>query len=207
MKNFVMCFTAMLSGHSPSMGQTFSAQRRRSLQIAFPSVHGIGRVHHHNTYNIEKTLERMTKQMDVPSLLNLFYFHCLKFFPHSFSKGTQQFNDFLKKTNTSIRFLTTGYLATRTLTTSTGSFFMLFGQVSSGLFSGSPGRSKILRRFLTSSIRSLAALESSRRSLRTMGGRGCLAGDRGIISFRDLVLLPSVEDRDDSELEVDDGTV
>ena len=59
-----------------------------------------------------------------------------------------------------------------TLTTSTGSFFMLLGQVSSGLFSGSPGRSKILSRFLTSSMRSLAALESSKRSLRTISSMG-----------------------------------
>lgn len=56
----------------------------------------------------------------------------------------------------------------QTLTTSTGSFFMLFGHVSSGLFSGSPGRRRIFSRFLTSSMRSLAALESSSRSLRTM---------------------------------------
>ena len=45
---------------------------------------------------------------------------------------------------------------------------MLFGQVNSGLFSGSPGLNKIFSLFLTSSMRSLAALESSNRSLRTM---------------------------------------
>ena len=65
-----------------------------------------------------------------------------------------------------------------TFTTSTGSFFMLFGQVNSGRFSGSPGRSKILRRFLTSSIRSLAALESSRRSFLTIKVRGSWVGWR-----------------------------
>lgn len=45
---------------------------------------------------------------------------------------------------------------------------MLLGQVSSGLFSGSPGLSSIFSLFLTSSMRSLAALESSNKSLRTM---------------------------------------
>jgi hypothetical protein len=61
-----------------------------------------------------------------------------------------------------------------TFRTSTGSLFMLFGQINSGRFSDSPGRSKILSRFFTSSIRSLAAFESSRRSLRTISLKGSL---------------------------------
>lgn len=59
-----------------------------------------------------------------------------------------------------------------TFTTSTGSFFMLLGHVKSGRFSGSPGRSRILSLFLTSSIRSFAAFESSNRSFLTINGIG-----------------------------------
>ena len=81
-----------------------------------------------------------------------------------------------------------------TLSTSTGSLFMLFGQISSGRFSGSPGRSRILRRFFTSSMRSLAAFESSRRSLRTISLSGSL---RDIEDFGVRVWLetPSADDR------------
>ena len=76
-----------------------------------------------------------------------------------------------------------------TFRTSTGSLFMLFGQINSGRFSDSPGRSKILSRFLTSSIRSLAAFESSRRSFRSMSLKGSLKDieeDLGVIVRRGL---------------------
>src|SRR5258708_18647947 len=81
-----------------------------------------------------------------------------------------------------------------TLSTSTGSLFMLLGQISSGRFSGSPGRSRILSRFFTSSMRSLAAFESSRRSLRTISLRGSL---RDIEDFgvRVWLEMPSADDR------------
>jgi hypothetical protein len=51
---------------------------------------------------------------------------------------------------------------------------MLLGHVSSGRFSGSPGRNKILSLFFTSSIRSLAALESSNRSFLMINFGGSL---------------------------------
>src|SRR5882762_248317 len=108
----------------------------------------------------------------LPSFLDLVNFHDLKISTHDITKGTQQFDHFLLKVSSSNK-LSLPLLEPRlTLTTSTGSFFMLFGQVSSGLFSGSPGRRRILRRFLTSSMRCLAAFESSRRSLRTIRVRG-----------------------------------
>jgi hypothetical protein len=87
-----------------------------------------------------------------------------------------------------------------TLTTSTGSFFMLFGQVNSGLFSGSPGLSKIFNRFFTSSVRSFAAFESSSRSGRTIScgmSRPCF-GVPGIIGEPAMgvfwILLPEFDD-------------
>lgn len=91
-----------------------------------------------------------------------------------------------------------------TFTTSTGSFFILLGHVSSGRFSGSPGLKRIFSRFLTSSIRSFAALESSSRSLRTIsfGGFGAAEVEfsrRGGVGTNWLAERgsPSVEVRDD----------
>ena len=73
---------------------------------------------------------------------------------------------------------------------------MLLGHVSSGRFSGSPGRSKILSRFFTSSIKSLAALESSSKSLRMMSLRDSLSGTEDLwLSVGWLVALPSNDER------------
>jgi hypothetical protein len=111
------------------------------------------------------------KAIKLPSILNFVDIQGFIIVPHDVSKRTQKFYDFL--------FVLQGdderllkKKSKLTLTTSTGSFFMLFGQVSSGLFSDSPGRSNIFNLFLTSSMRSFAALESSKRSLRTINLRG-----------------------------------
>lgn len=80
------------------------------------------------------------------------------------------------------------------LTTSTGSFFMLFGHVSSGRFSGSPGLNRILSRFFTSSMRSLAALESSKRSFRMIRAGGEWMP---FLEPLDELELPSREDLDE----------
>lgn len=74
---------------------------------------------------------------------------------------------------------------------------MLLGQMSSGRLSGSPGRRRIFNRFFTSSMRSLAAFESSRRSLRTISLSGSLRiiEDLGVRICPD----PSADDRPERE--------
>ena len=108
---------------------------------------------------------------DLPSLLNLLYVKGIKIPTHSGSETVEQLDSFLYKICFSLYVVSMSGL---TFSTSTGSLFMLFGQINSGRFSDSPGRSKILSRFFTSSIRSLAAFESSKRSLRTMSLKGSL---------------------------------
>jgi hypothetical protein len=71
------------------------------------------------------------------------------------------------------------------------------------------GRRRIFNLFLTSSVRSLAAFESSKRSFRTIrlgGPCGIFIGPAvGVFGERLLLVLPSVEDRELDEVE--DGTV
>lgn len=68
---------------------------------------------------------------------------------------------------------------------------MLFGHVSSGRFSLSPGRSKILSLFFTSSVRSFAAFESSSRSLRMISFKGDGAETSGAGAGVTAGVLPS----------------
>jgi hypothetical protein len=75
---------------------------------------------------------------------------------------------------------------------------MLLGQMSSGRLSGSPGRRRIFSRFFTSSMRSLAAFESSRRSLRTISLSGSLR-DIEDLGVRVCPEMPSADDRPERE--------
>lgn len=104
---------------------------------------------------------------DSPSFLDFVDIQGLPIFVHNLTERGKQFNDLLQIHGVSV----IGYVGSRithTLTTSTGSFFMLLGHVSSGLFSGSPGLKRIFNLFFTSSMTSLAALESSSKSFRTI---------------------------------------
>lgn len=80
-------------------------------------------------------------------------------------------------------------------------------QLSSGLFSLSPGLRRILSRFLTSSIKSLAALLSSNRSLRTINLIGSCEGCWVTFLPVNPLKLESVDQDDEAEEEVVEGLV
>ena len=175
------------------MDRISPASRRRNLQKASPTVHGRAKA------RLRNTLAKI-RRSDVCSSCKATYHRSWIFSTSSVSKFRLMVaRKPLSSSITSCARSKSSSLSAKqyyglTFTTSTGSLFMLFGQVSSGRFSGSPGRNKILSRFFTSSMTSFAAFESSRRSLRSMSLRGSLKNieDLGVMVCPGA---PSADDR------------
>ena len=75
-----------------------SARHRKSLQKAFPIIHGKAKVHHHNTYRKYGDSELMLGQIKAfksPSILNFVYIQGFIIVAHDVPKRTQKFYNFL----------------------------------------------------------------------------------------------------------------